>query len=142
MKGFILNLGLLALAVSSVTTFASVSDCSPSASTRFAYWNPVTVYNDAPYDIQYSFASRSGANSYFLPKGRSDVYHSGIGDSYAQIVVDACTERTKDGACINVVTHVSPVFYNLGLVKDVHILTVASLKVTCLDGGIVSCVVK
>lgn len=140
MKGFILSLGLLALAVSSVITFASVSD--RSSSTRFTYWNPVTIYNDAPYDVQYSFASRTGGNYYFLPKGASDVYHSGVGDGYTRIVVVACTEKTKEGTCVNIVTHVSPVFYDMGQVKDVHILTVANLKVTCLDGGLVSCVVK
>lgn len=140
MKGFILSLGLLALAVSSTSTIASVSDHHPSA--NFSYWNPVTVYNDAPYDIQYSFASRSGGNYYFIPKGKGDIYHTGLGDSYAEIVVVACTEKSKEGTCLNVVTHVSSVFYNVHMIKDVHVLSVASLKVTCLDGGLVSCIIK
>lgn len=139
MKGFVL-ISLLALAVSSTGAIASVNDRNSSAS--FSYWNPVTVYNDAPYDIQYSFSSRSGGNYYFIPKGKSDIYHTGLADSYAEIVVVACTEKSKEGTCLNVVTHVSPVFYNVNMIKDVHVLSVASLKVTCLDGGLVSCIIK
>lgn len=140
MKGFLLNLVIAAFMITSTTSFALVDLNKPGLD--FTYWNPVTIYNDAPYDVQYSFASRSGGNYYFLQKGMNDVYHSGFGDSCAEIIVVACTERSKEGACLNVVTHVSPVFYNVNMIKDVHILSVASLKVTCSDGGLVTCIVK
>ncbi len=140
MKGFILSFGLVALALSSNISIANGNFSKPSI--NFSFWNPVTVYNDAPYDVQYSFSSHSGGNFYLLPKGVNEVYHSGVGDNCAEIIIVACTEKSKEGKCLNVVTHLSPVFYNVDLIKDVHILSVTNIKVTCLDGGMLSCIVK
>lgn len=140
MKGFIISFGLVALALSSNVSIANGSFSKPSV--NFAYWNPVTVYNDAPYDVQYSFSSHSGGNYYLLPKGANEIYHSGLGDSSAEIIVSACTEKSKEGNCVNIVTHIFPIFYNVEMIKDVHILSVMTIKVTCLDGGLLSCVVK
>jgi hypothetical protein len=140
MKGSIVAMCLTALLSSSV---AAVSGAEYGQQNHnISYWNPVTIYNDAPYDIQYSFSSLSGGNYYFLNKGKTDVYHSGIGDSRAELVVNACTEVNKEGACLNVVTHITPVFYDVGLIKAIHVKAVNVVTVTCLDGGALSCIVK
>lgn len=142
MKRFAVSLSFIAALVSvslSVSTaiFASQAEQSKVRS----FWNPVMIYNDAPYDIEYAFYSPTGGHFYFVERGKTDVYHSGVADKRVSLLVAACTEVNNQGKCVNVITHVAPGYYNAELIKAIHVNSVYDAKVMCY-GGVASCMLK
>jgi hypothetical protein len=138
MKAFIM--ASVVIAVMSLPAMASTEGMN--AAQERSFWNPVMVYNDAPYDVQYSVNSAIAGQFYYLNKGARDVYHAGINDTRVYLVVGACTEVNKAGECASVITHRFPNLYNAELISAIRIKSVANVVVTCLDGGATSCLVK
>jgi hypothetical protein len=125
--------------------------CSVSSSTSaFAigqdrsYLNRIMLYNDSPYAISYLFWNNSiSSNTYYIQRGSTDLYHSGIGDSFAKLVFSACTEGAPyGGRCRTYEWHTLPQMYNAELISTIHIKSIYDVAVTCLDGSATSCIVN
>jgi hypothetical protein len=103
--------------------------------------NPITIYNYAPYDIQYQIGGKPSL-FYTVKKGGSDVYSAGILDTRVLITVTACTDMKVDGFCSTVASHMNPLYYNARLIKSIQIKSVYDYRVICLDNGVQTCIVK
>ncbi len=74
MRRFWLALGLCAL-ITSTTAIAGNNINQDNLKNR-AYWNPITIYNHASYNIAYMiFASGFNNQSYMIRSNSSDIYH-------------------------------------------------------------------
>lgn len=102
--------------------------------------NPITITNYAPYDIKYQIGSNLSV-FYTVKKGGTDVYNASVIDSHVLITVTACIDKTKDGFCTTIASHMNPQYYNANLIKSIQVRSAYDYRVTCLDGGLVSCLV-
>lgn len=113
-----------------------------------AYWNPITIKNNTPYDIAYTMHSRSylADMRYGIKKGATDTYHSGNGDKNATMIVAVCSWMTRNGGGCSKVEPLTisnctgGVHYNAEQIKSIQINSLKSCEVTCLDGTKTSCV--
>lgn len=103
--------------------------------------NPITVFNYAPYDVKYQIGSNLSVLFYTVKKGGTDVYNAGPLDTHVLITVTACIDKTKEGFCTTIASHMNPQYYNARLIKSIQIRSAYDYRVTCLDGGLVSCLV-
>ena len=133
MKKFIF-LSLLATAMAT-PTFAHSNNAK-------AYWNAITLYNESPYRIYYTFCGWFTLwpwdNTYSIKPGETDVYHSGLGDTDDYLSIRGCSKESANGECLTVVYRTY--HYNSELIKSIHIKSLMDIEVTCLDGGSTSCV--
>lgn len=130
MKRILIVLGLTALINSPVLAVESRD-----------YHNPVTVFNYAPYDIQYQIGGKPSF-FYTVKKGGTDVYSAGVLDNRVLITIAACTDKNKDGFCSTIVSHMNPQYYNANLIKSIQIKSVYDYRVICLDNGVTTCLQK
>ena len=109
-----------------------------------SYLNRIMLYNDSPYTISYLFWNNSiPSSAYYIQRGSTDLYHSGIGDSAAILVFSACTEATPyGGPCRTYEWHILPQMYNAELISTIHIKSIYDVTVSCLDGSATSCIVN
>lgn len=107
--------------------------------------NPVTLYNDTPLDTNYMFVSKStrGFGVFSIDSGKTDIYHSGFGDTHARLYLGACVEKSPSGmTCTTFISNIIPQIYNVELISKIHIKSLYEIEVTCLDGGFTSCLVN
>ncbi len=142
MKVWIRLLTLSALLCSSMVS-ASNTENNNSLNAR-SYWNPITVFNHASYDVQYAFFSSNPLDQlYKIKRNSQDTYHSGVGDKRARFFIMACTERDPNGFCLNEILYKStPEHYNAEEITAVKIHSAFDIEVICRDGSSTSCIVK
>lgn len=134
-------LNLSALLCSSMVIASNIDDNNQSKNQ--AYWNQITVFNQAPYDIKYAFLSSTLDRVYYIKRNSQDTYHSSAGDKRARFLIMACTERDSNGFCLNeIIYSASPDYYNAEEITAVKIHSALNIKVICRDGSSTSCIVK
>lgn len=138
MKRFIAILGLMLLNNSTIS--AATQDVSKDLRQNRG-GNPVTIYNYAPYDIEYRIGG-SLAMFHSLKRGENTVFKAGIFDTKVLITVAACTDRNKDGFCSTIATHMNPNYYNAQLIKSIQVKSAYDYRVICTDLTATSCIVK
>jgi len=142
MKVWIKVLSLCALLCSSMVFGGNLKD-NNDANTR-AYWNRITVFNHASYDIRYAFLTSISLDQlYDLRRNSQDTYHSGLGDKHARFLIMACTERDPNGFCLNdVIYSITPDYYNAEEITAMKIHSATNIEVICRDGSATSCIAK
>lgn len=106
-----------------------------------AYWNAVTLYNESPSTIRYTFSTWltnwPWNKTYTIKPGETDVYHSGMGDEYDVLHIRGCIKESAKGECLTYVDREYPC--NSELIKSIRIKSLLDIEITCLDGGSTSC---
>lgn len=108
--------------------------------------NPITIYNNSGKDIAYIMMGTYGGAIYGIPSGKSDIYHSGDGDTYVAFQVGLCHGIHSSFFGWNcdsseLINNCSSQHYNAELIKAIYINSANpnACSVTCLDGGTESC---
>lgn len=120
--------------------FLAVFSSSVFGVTKRDLHNPITVFNYAPYDIKYQIGSNLSV-FYTIKKGATDTYNASVIDSHVLITVTACIDKTKEGFCSTIASHMNPQYYDATKIKSIQVRSAYDYRVTCLDGGLVSCLV-
>lgn len=142
MKVWIRALSLSVLLCSSMALASNTEDHNPS--NNRSYWNRITVFNHASYDIEYAFLTDVPLDQmYYIKRNSQDTYHSGLGDKHARFLVKACTERDPNGFCLNYVGwSTTSDYYNAEEISAVKIHSAYNVEVICRDGSSTSCIAK
>lgn len=135
----LLSIVCLAALLSSSSALAHHKSAGDGCRKHRDYWNPITVHNYAPYAVYYSI---NNDVDYLLDRSETDIYHSGVGDSRAYIVLRGCSERNANGECVTYISHMLPEYYNAEKIATINIKSVFEADITCVDGTATSCVIK
>lgn len=136
MKKILLGLTLSLLAsTSALAGFQSKQDAA------LGNWNRITIYNHTNQHIAYVMSGMYGGATYYISPQGADTYHSGYGDEYAEVKVGLCNQSQGDSctAPVNLNICSGSGHYNADHIKEVHINSLSSCSIICLDGSATSC---
>lgn len=109
--------------------------------------NPITLYNHTTSNVGYTMKTFLIADrDYGIQAGKKSVYHSHYADEYLTVMVGVCALISWNGVCreMDYRTYkncVNNVHYDGNLIKEIHIDSLRSCTVTCVDGSNDSCIV-
>jgi len=132
---------LLSLSLCLIASTSALAGYQNSQDKTLGNWNRITIYNHTNQTIAYVMSGIFGGATYAIGANGTDIYHSGLGDEYAEVKVGGCTQANK-GSCtepVNVAICSGDGHYNANRIKEVHINSLTSCAITCLDGGVTSC---